>query len=47
MLVVSANAYLGYRAIKTGLDFCADDIVSRGRVADASPVIAAAVWWHG
>lgn len=44
--VVCANAYLGYRAIKRGLDAGAD-IVICGRVADASPVIAAAAWWHG
>ncbi|KAJ6145489.1 hypothetical protein N7470_009384 [Penicillium chermesinum] len=43
--VVCANAYLGYRAIKAGLDQGAD-IVICGRVADASPVIAAAAWWH-
>lgn len=45
MPIVSANAYLGYRAIKAGLDEGADIIIC-GRVADASPVIAAAVWWH-
>ena len=45
MPVVSANAYLGYRAIKAGLDEGADIIIC-GRVADASPVIAAAAWWH-
>lgn len=36
--VVSANAYLGYRAIKRGLDEGADIIIC-GRVSDASPVI--------
>lgn len=46
MPIVTANAYLGYRAIKKGLDQGAD-IVICGRVADASPVIAAAAWWHG
>lgn len=46
MPIVSANAYLGYRAIKLGLDSGADIIIC-GRVADASPVIAAAAWWHG
>lgn len=46
MPIVSANAYLGYRAIKVGLDQGADIIIC-GRVADASPVIAAAAWWHG
>ncbi|CAG9953592.1 unnamed protein product [Clonostachys rosea f. rosea IK726] len=45
MPIVSANAYLGYRAIKHGLDQGADIIIC-GRVADASPVIAAAAWWH-
>lgn len=43
--VVCANAYLGFRAIKRGLDEDAD-IVICGRVSDASPVIAAAAWWH-
>ncbi|KAF9892613.1 hypothetical protein FE257_001015 [Aspergillus nanangensis] len=46
MPIVCANAYLGYRAIKRGLDEGAD-IVICGRVADASPVIGAAAWWHG
>ena len=45
MPVVSANAYLGIRAIRKGLDEGADIIIC-GRVADASPVIAAAAWWH-
>lgn len=45
MPIVSANAYLGYRAIKKGLDDGADIIIC-GRVADASPVIASAAWWH-
>lgn len=43
--VVSANAYLGGRAIRRGLEEGAD-IVICGRVADASPVIGAAAWWH-
>ncbi|BDD55240.1 hypothetical protein MAP00_000783 [Monascus purpureus] len=43
--VVSANAYLGYRVIKRGLDEGADIIIC-GRVSDASPVIGAAAWWH-
>lgn len=43
--IVSANAYLGCRAIRQGLEEGAD-IVICGRVADASPVIAAAQWWH-
>ncbi|PKS08563.1 hypothetical protein jhhlp_004949 [Lomentospora prolificans] len=46
MPIVSSNAYLGYRAIKKGLDEGADIIIC-GRVADASPVIGAAAWWHG
>ncbi|KIV99008.1 hypothetical protein, variant [Verruconis gallopava] len=45
MPVICVNAYLGYRAIKRGLDEGAD-IVICGRVADASPVIGAAAWWH-
>ncbi|PPJ54771.1 hypothetical protein CBER1_04059 [Cercospora berteroae] len=43
--IVSANAYLGVRAIRKGLDEGAD-IVICGRVSDASPVIGAASWWH-
>ena len=43
--IVSANAYLGIRAIRKGLDEGADIIIC-GRVADASPVIGAAAWWH-
>lgn len=46
MPIVSANAYLGHRAIQRGLEQGAD-IVICGRVADASPVIGAAAWWHG
>lgn len=46
MPIVAANAYLGYRAIKKALDEGADIIIC-GRVADASPVIGAAAWWHG
>jgi hypothetical protein len=46
MPIVTANAYLGYRAIRKGLDEGADIIIC-GRVSDASPVIAAAAWWHG
>ncbi|KAL1880860.1 hypothetical protein Plec18167_003395 [Paecilomyces lecythidis] len=45
MPIVSANAYLGYRAIKKGLNEGADIIIC-GRVSDASPVIGAAAWWH-
>lgn len=44
--IVSANAYLGVRAIKRGLEEGADIIIC-GRVSDASPVMAAAAWWHG
>ena len=43
--VVSANAYLGARAILKGLQLGADIIIC-GRVADASPVIGAAWYWH-
>lgn len=46
MPVVSANAYLGMRAIRRGLQEGADIIIC-GRVADASPVVGAAAWWHG
>ncbi|KAL2369656.1 hypothetical protein RJZ57_005933 [Blastomyces gilchristii] len=44
--VVSANTYLGARAIVKGLEAGADIIIC-GRVADASPVIGAAWYWHG
>jgi hypothetical protein len=44
--IISANAYLGIRAITAGLHQGADIIIC-GRVSDASPVIAAAQWWHG
>lgn len=44
--MVSAHAYLGARGIVDGLRRGAD-IVICGRVADASPVIAAAWFWHG
>ncbi|KAK2805956.1 hypothetical protein FQN50_005971 [Emmonsiellopsis sp. PD_5] len=44
--VVSANAYLGARAIVRGLEQGADIIIC-GRVADASPVIGAAWYWYG
>jgi hypothetical protein len=43
--IVSANAYLGARAILKGLQLGADIIIC-GRVADASPVIGAAWYWH-
>ncbi|KAL3474389.1 hypothetical protein BJX99DRAFT_260494 [Aspergillus californicus] len=43
--MVSAHAYLGARGIVAGLQDGAD-IILCGRVADASPVIAAAWFWH-
>ncbi|KAL4910150.1 hypothetical protein BDW74DRAFT_186330 [Aspergillus multicolor] len=43
--MVSAHAYLGARGIVHGLRNGAD-IMLCGRVADASPVIAAAWYWH-
>ncbi|PYH86691.1 DUF1446-domain-containing protein [Aspergillus uvarum CBS 121591] len=43
--MISAHAYLGARGIVDGLRRGAD-IVICGRVADASPVIAAAWFWH-
>ncbi|GME23825.1 uncharacterized protein LTHEOB_11148 [Neofusicoccum parvum] len=43
--VVTANAYLGAREIKLGLGLGADIIIC-GRVADASPVVGAAAYWH-
>lgn len=44
--LVSANAYLGARAIVDGLRNGADIIIC-GRVSDASTVIGAAWYWHG
>ncbi|KAL4874835.1 DUF1446-domain-containing protein [Aspergillus karnatakaensis] len=44
--MISAHAYLGARGIVDGLRRGADIIIC-GRVADASPVIAAAWFWHG
>lgn len=43
--IVSAHVYLGARGILKALELGAD-IVICGRVADASPVIGAAWWWH-
>lgn len=43
--LVIANAYLGARGIVKGLEAGADIIIC-GRVADASPVIGAAWYWH-
>ena len=43
--IISANAYLGARGIVAGLNHGADIIIC-GRVADASPVIGAAWYWH-
>ncbi|KAJ5718711.1 hypothetical protein N7488_004357 [Penicillium malachiteum] len=46
VLMASSHAYLGARGIVDGLRRGADIIIC-GRVADASPVIAAAWFWHG
>ena len=43
--IISAHAYLGARAIIASLRAGADIVVC-GRVADASPVIGLAAWWH-
>jgi hypothetical protein len=40
-----AQCYLGSAAVVKALDAGAD-IVLCGRVADASPIVAAAAWWH-
>lgn len=44
--IISAHAYLGARGIVAALRAEAD-IVICGRVADASPPIGLAAWWHG
>lgn len=44
--IVSANAYLGARAIVKAFEEGADIVIS-GRASDASPVIAAAWYWWG
>jgi hypothetical protein len=40
-----AQCYLGSAAVVKALDAGAD-IVLCGRIADASPIVAAATWWH-
>ncbi|KAL1412334.1 hypothetical protein Q8F55_000078 [Vanrija albida] len=44
--ILSANAYVGARGVRAALEAGADVVIT-GRVTDASPVIAAAAWWHG
>ncbi|KAG9661029.1 DUF1446-domain-containing protein, partial [Aureobasidium melanogenum] len=44
--IVSANAYLGARAIVKAFEEGADIVIS-GRASDASPIIAAAWYWWG
>jgi hypothetical protein len=44
--VIGAQAYLGGLGIAKAFEEGADIVVC-GRVSDASPVIGAAVWWHG
>ncbi|KAF2098006.1 DUF1446-domain-containing protein [Rhizodiscina lignyota] len=44
--IITAHAYMGAKGIVTALENGAD-IVICGRCADASPVIAAAWYWHG
>ncbi len=44
--VLSANAYLGARSVARAFALGADVVIC-GRVADASPVIGAAWYWHG
>ncbi|KAI0150312.1 hypothetical protein GGR57DRAFT_504644 [Xylariaceae sp. FL1272] len=43
---IYAQAYLGAQGIKAAFEAGADIIIC-GRVADASPTIGAAAWWHG
>jgi hypothetical protein len=42
---ISAQAYLGGLGVAEGFQNGAD-IVTCGRISDASPVIGAAYWWH-
>jgi hypothetical protein len=44
--IIGAQAYLGGLGIARAFQEGADIVVA-GRVSDASPVIGAAVWWHG
>jgi hypothetical protein len=44
--IIGAQAYLGGLGIARAFEEGADIVVA-GRVSDASPVIGAAVWWHG
>lgn len=44
--IIGAQAYLGGMGIAKAFEEGADIVVA-GRVSDASPVIGAAVWWHG
>lgn len=43
--IISAHCYLGSRAITAALRGGADIVVC-GRVADASPIMGLAAWWH-
>jgi hypothetical protein len=43
---IGAQEYLGGLGIAKAFEEGADTVVA-GRVSDASPVIGAAVWWHG
>lgn len=44
--IIGAQGYLGGLGIAKAFEEGADIVVA-GRVSDASPVIGAAVWWHG